>query len=504
MNTQTIDTTLIKSNPWQPRTYIDPAAIADLADSIAAQGLLQPPAARAVDGHYELAFGHRRLQAWQIANPGQPMPLQIMELTDRQMAEHAATENAARTDLNPIERARAIKRLIDEFKLTQLEAGKLFGLASQGAVSNAMRMLKLPADVQNLLITGEIAERHARALLPLANTSNPRAMSAIAAHLVKLEDGERDGALEQELWNTIRKLGKSLDDIPWKLTWPEKAIHIDKPNTKLGEPGDVPACKGCPFFCAVSKRMFCLRPACHALKLRLCAQAEAERVSKTTKIAVATPGEKVSILVGEKYLGYDERRKYTDLAKRAEAREHLRLVPADKHDQLYDRRSVTGSEMVMLGTVNRAALDRLAPVKPKARGYGHTSDYDRKQKESEARARECKRLCLVAAPHFASAMPTDGVLLSLLMERFAGNDSTHAKDMEAFKTASDKQAVLSRMVLLTQVPHWHYSTDATPAKAFKKITDLAAKLKVKLPAGWDAKPEASATKKPAAKKDKKG
>jgi ParB family chromosome partitioning protein len=84
---------------------MDEAAIAELADSIRSSGLLQPPTVRAVNEHYELAFGHRRWAARQSARPGEPMPVNVAVLDDKQMAVQAASENGQRADLNQIERA---------------------------------------------------------------------------------------------------------------------------------------------------------------------------------------------------------------------------------------------------------------------------------------------------------------------------------------------------------------------------------------------------------------
>lgn len=499
MITELIPTEQIKPNPWQPRTSVDPAAISELAESIAAQGLLQPPLARAIDGHYELAFGHRRLLAWQNARPGEPMPLQVGDLTDRQMAEQAVTENAARLDLNPIERAQAIKRLVDEFHLTQLEVGKLFGLASQGAVSNMLRLLQLPADVQQLLASGQIAERHARALLPLAHTPKPKMISIIAAELIKLQENERDEKLDNKIWQAVYPQGQRVygDEMPWTKDWPSKPIIIEHPNTKLGEPGEVPACKGCRFLIVARRQPFCLRPSCYALKLQLFAQAELQRCAKRLGIAAAAPGEKVSILVGETYIGYEREQKLPALIKNAKAKPYLRLIPARDTEHGYDRQKATGSKVIMLGTVNQAALNQLEPQKKRELSSANSS-WQRDQKAREERSKECKRLCLAAGSQFADVMPTNPALLELLMERYAGQDQTHDKDMQAFKQAVDKRAYLARLVLLSAVPHSTWNSDATPAYAAKKLAAIATKLKVRLPKGWDAKPEPAA-KKPAKK-----
>jgi ParB family transcriptional regulator, chromosome partitioning protein len=167
MTTQTIAVAQIKANPYQARLADDPEHIQGIADSIRTDGLLQTPLARRINGHYELAFGHSRLAAWQIAKPGEPFPLEVRELTDRQMSDAAASENGRRKNLSAIETATAIERRIRDFKLSQLEAAKPFGYTSQGGVSNLLRLLKLPETVRAMVQDGRAVELIRRALVKI-------------------------------------------------------------------------------------------------------------------------------------------------------------------------------------------------------------------------------------------------------------------------------------------------------------------------------------------------
>lgn len=121
-NIQLIDPQRIKPNPYQPRAAMDPGKLDELAASILKHGLLQPPRVRAVNGGYELAFGHRRFAAWVQAKPGEFFPAMVQAITDREMFEVALSENDDREALNPVERARALQRYIAEFGVSQAEA----------------------------------------------------------------------------------------------------------------------------------------------------------------------------------------------------------------------------------------------------------------------------------------------------------------------------------------------------------------------------------------------
>ena len=158
---------------YQPRRTMDEAKLDDLAASIKAQGVIQPIVVRerlGADGKggrtYEIIAGERRWRASQRAGLSD-VPVVIREVDDRTVVAMALIENIQREDLNPLEEAQALQRLIDEFDLTHAAAAEAVG-RSRAAVSNLLRLLELPEPVRALVQSGAIEMGHARALLPLA------------------------------------------------------------------------------------------------------------------------------------------------------------------------------------------------------------------------------------------------------------------------------------------------------------------------------------------------
>ena len=158
---------------YQPRRTMDDAKLEDLASSIRAQGVIQPIVVRehiGADGKggrtYEIIAGERRWRASQRAGLSE-IPVVVRVVDDRTVVAMALIENIQREDLNPLEEAQALQRLIDEFDLTHAAAAEAVG-RSRAAVSNLLRLLELPVEIRTLVQTGAIEMGHARALLPLA------------------------------------------------------------------------------------------------------------------------------------------------------------------------------------------------------------------------------------------------------------------------------------------------------------------------------------------------
>ena len=159
--------TLIVPGRYQPRSELDNATLADLADTIRADGLIQPIVVRPIGGgRYELVAGERRWRACGLAGLDE-IPAIIRELDDQQAATQALIENLQRENLNPIDEGRALKRLVDEFAMTHQEVAAAVG-RSRVAVSNLIRLLDLEQNVQKMLIVGRLEMGHGRALLSLA------------------------------------------------------------------------------------------------------------------------------------------------------------------------------------------------------------------------------------------------------------------------------------------------------------------------------------------------
>lgn len=156
----------IKPNPFQPRLDFDEAALEELKRSIQEKGLVQPITVRRFEDGYQVIAGERRLRAAQMARV-KDIPAYVIEVkTDEEMLELALIENIQREHLNPIEVAQAYKRLVDECKLSQDDIAKRVG-KERSTVTNFLRLLKLPAKIQDGLRKGKMSMGHARALIAL-------------------------------------------------------------------------------------------------------------------------------------------------------------------------------------------------------------------------------------------------------------------------------------------------------------------------------------------------
>jgi len=155
----------IRPNPRQPRRYFDEERIAELAESIRHQGVLQPLVVRKADSGYEIIVGERRFRAAQHAGL-ERIPVIIKEVSDAESLEMALVENIQREELTPIEEAHAYRQLIDEFHLTQEDIAKRVG-KSRPVVANLLRVLNLPEEIKEDVDHGNISVGHARSLLAL-------------------------------------------------------------------------------------------------------------------------------------------------------------------------------------------------------------------------------------------------------------------------------------------------------------------------------------------------
>ena len=158
---------LIKPNSGQPRKRFDEEAIIQLSQSIKEHGLIQPIIVKEDNSVYTIVAGERRWRAAKLAGL-KDIPAIIMDLSDKDVLEISLIENIQRQDLNPIEEAKAYKKLLDDFKLTQEDLSKRIG-KSRTAIANCLRLLNLDKRVQDYLIDGVISEGHGRAILPLTD-----------------------------------------------------------------------------------------------------------------------------------------------------------------------------------------------------------------------------------------------------------------------------------------------------------------------------------------------
>ena len=174
-----LSTNLLQPGKYQPRTRMDPGSLEELADSIRAQGLIQPISVRPVGkDRYEIIAGERRWRAAQIAGLAE-VPVLIREVPDDAALAMSLIENIQREDLNPLEEAAGIQRLLDEFKMSHQQAAEALG-RSRSTATNLLRLLQLAPPVQDMLMAGDIEMGHARALLPLSKAEQVRLATLVA------------------------------------------------------------------------------------------------------------------------------------------------------------------------------------------------------------------------------------------------------------------------------------------------------------------------------------
>ena len=167
----------IKPNPEQPRRVFDPEALSELAESIGRHGIIQPLSVRRVGNSYELIAGERRLRAAQMAGLTE-IPCIVMSMDDTESGVVALVENLQRQDLDFVEEALGISRLIQLRSLSQEQAARLLG-KSQSAVANKLRLLRHSPEVLRAIREGNLTERHARALLKLSTEEEKLAVIAV-------------------------------------------------------------------------------------------------------------------------------------------------------------------------------------------------------------------------------------------------------------------------------------------------------------------------------------
>ncbi len=195
----------LKPGKYQPRTRMDQESLDELAASIKAQGVMQPILVRAIDKtpgaeRYEIVAGERRWRASQLAGLSE-VPVLVRDIPDEQALAMALIENIQRENLNPLEEAQGLQRLIDEFGLTHQQAADAVG-RSRPAASNLLRLLQLSPPVQELLMSGKLDMGHARALLPLTGAQQIAAAQRIVQKGLSVREAER---LVQQITNPARK-----------------------------------------------------------------------------------------------------------------------------------------------------------------------------------------------------------------------------------------------------------------------------------------------------------
>ena len=201
----------LRPGAYQPRTRMDEGSLYELAESIKSQGVMQPILVRPVTGGaagdgYEIIAGERRFRAAKLAGLNE-VPVLVKAVADEAAAVMALIENIQREDLNPLEEAQGLQRLIDEFKLTHEQAAQAV-CRSRSAASNLLRLLNLAAPVQQLLMAGDIDMGHARALLALPAAEQVMAAQQVVARQLSVRDAERLVAQQGRVTAGARSPGK--------------------------------------------------------------------------------------------------------------------------------------------------------------------------------------------------------------------------------------------------------------------------------------------------------
>lgn len=214
-----IDIDLIDPNPEQPRTRFAEEKLAELAASIRSNGVVQPIVLRAIGSRYQIVAGERRWRAAQRAEL-RKLPAVVRDIPDDKLLEIALIENIQRHELNPIEEAKAYRKLIDSIGLTQEQVSERVG-RERSLVATTMRLLKLPSEVQNHIVEGRLSLSHGRALLM---ADDPKVQRAVAKDVI-----ER-GLSVRETERTVKRAANGGSGAPSK-----PAPRVIDPNTKAAE-----------------------------------------------------------------------------------------------------------------------------------------------------------------------------------------------------------------------------------------------------------------------------
>lgn len=214
---QNIEIAKLQPGKYQPRTNMDQVALAELAESIKAQGVMQPILVRPIsDDRFEIIAGERRWRAAQLAGLTE-VPALIRKVADESALAMSLIENIQRENLNPLEEAMGIQRLINEFGMTHQTAGEALG-NSRSTISNLLRLLNLSAPVQDLMMQGKIDMGHGRALLSLAPVQQIKIANVVVQKQLSVRETER-------IVNQIERLGAQVAIKPKKNGQGNIVIH---------------------------------------------------------------------------------------------------------------------------------------------------------------------------------------------------------------------------------------------------------------------------------------
>ncbi|PXW88931.1 chromosome segregation DNA-binding protein [Nitrosomonas sp. Nm84] len=207
---QSLEISRLQPGKYQPRTNMDQVALAELAESIKAQGVMQPILVRPINAdQYEIIAGERRWRAAQLAGLAE-VPALIRKVADESALAMSLIENIQRENLNPLEEAMGIQRLINEFGMTHQTAGEALG-NSRSTISNLLRLLNLSTPVQDLMMQGKIDMGHGRALLTLAPAQQIKIANVIVQRQLSVRETEKlVNQIEHPVPKKVRKTDRDL------------------------------------------------------------------------------------------------------------------------------------------------------------------------------------------------------------------------------------------------------------------------------------------------------
>ena len=234
----------LRTGRYQPRTRMDEGSLYELAESIKNQGVMQPILVRPLsEGGYEIIAGERRFRAAQLAGL-ERVPVLVKVVADEAAAVMALIENIQREDLNPLEEAQGLQRLVTEFKLTHEQAAQAVG-RSRSAASNLLRLLNLAEPVQQMLLAGDLDMGHARALLALPAAQQVMAAQEVVARKLSVRQAEalvaRSARSETDAVPVVKPKPRDILRLEEKLSdllTAQVDIRV-KRRTKRGEQGEV-------------------------------------------------------------------------------------------------------------------------------------------------------------------------------------------------------------------------------------------------------------------------
>lgn len=511
-------------NRYQPRTSMDQAELQSLADSIQRNTMMQKPTARPQpDGCYELAFGHRRFEAYKILAAKdaafKTMPLIVRELSDQQLFEFAWEENREREDINPVDEGQAYANYMQVFNATSKQAGEYFGV-SEETIRQKQRYSKLPPQIQEDMRNGKVNENTARALLSMQKVATDKVLIETVKQIAKDRDEATpeeviQGVLEDldgvvEMWESYQAGEPRGGSHGWPLTMKkfpnellpamsEQAVGANEQHIEhLVNP---PSCTSCQFYTKLRGTHYCGLSICFQRKTVAWKRQLVEKASKQTGIPVYSEEDGIS-----RQLSWQDKSLFTKKHK------GLRLIPGRGYQ---DFPNLNDDEVLVVATGE--ALDLVYVSKNS--GNGSSSGSGNKGKKTEAEKAKMRRMKVYRrvrrdlmweftgiAKSIFDGVPYEALLKINRWHHVLIDDQPPTKVIVAdnakvddHKTEYQRRMLVWRLIM-NDSSHYRESSMADMIKDFEK---RAKEWSVKIPkslikqaAEWDAEIKAAGERKP--------